>query len=604
MSASGIAVLKDVRGHEPVTIVEMDCRICANTYGVSPCTASGATKCFNTYATCQDRDNFAAATRTYAFCNNARAASAAFHPDSDTGYLGTVTPTAGNTGGIGRLIPCVVSVSTIPSKIEPGKELGQRESVNIQLQDFPYSDSGLDFYLSDRTYDPASKGTFWGKWRARHPYYPGDTCRIKNGYLEEDANGAPVLYVDNLRTRTYVLERMEGPTDSGAVKFVAKDILKLADDKRAQVPVASKGALAADITAAAGSAELTDATGYGTSGYLRINDEVMEFTRSGTTLTLTDRGTYDTTASEHSEGDSVQECKVYSTTNLDAIVSDLLTTYAGVDASFIDSSAWASEREQWFSGLQPTMVISEPMGVRKILGQLAESCQFLLYWDSRAQLIRFEAQVPPRDSAVPAFDEDDHFKSMTVTENPEERLSQVWVYYGLRSPVADPELPVNYRYLRIAGDEDAESANQYGNPRVRKIFARWLGSTDAATALSTASRLLSKYRDGARYASFRLSPKDGDTWTGDLVDITTRLIQNADGSADSTTHLVVEASEQDDGDVVIKSQDARFFGRYFFIAPDGTPDYGAATDEQRRLYGFIAPDSGVFSDGQAAYKII
>jgi hypothetical protein len=37
---------------------ELDLPRCANTYGVSPCTASGSTKCFNTRATCQDLANF------------------------------------------------------------------------------------------------------------------------------------------------------------------------------------------------------------------------------------------------------------------------------------------------------------------------------------------------------------------------------------------------------------------------------------------------------------------------------------------------------------------------------------------------------------------
>lgn len=50
----------DISGREPVQIAEIIQPRCANTYGVSPCTAVGtaAGRCFNTRATCQDVPNF------------------------------------------------------------------------------------------------------------------------------------------------------------------------------------------------------------------------------------------------------------------------------------------------------------------------------------------------------------------------------------------------------------------------------------------------------------------------------------------------------------------------------------------------------------------
>jgi len=53
----------------PVTVCELTLDFCANTYGVAPCTASGAvgTECYNTYETCQDIPNYIKTTKTYRF---------------------------------------------------------------------------------------------------------------------------------------------------------------------------------------------------------------------------------------------------------------------------------------------------------------------------------------------------------------------------------------------------------------------------------------------------------------------------------------------------------------------------------------------------------
>jgi len=56
-------------GREPVYIIELELTSCANTFSISPCTASGAagTECFNTFGTCQDKPNFTTTTKKYRF---------------------------------------------------------------------------------------------------------------------------------------------------------------------------------------------------------------------------------------------------------------------------------------------------------------------------------------------------------------------------------------------------------------------------------------------------------------------------------------------------------------------------------------------------------
>ena len=60
-----------IMGRQPFQYVEIDLDYCANTAGVAPCTAlqTGDAKCFNTYATCNDTQNFNLTTNTYRFCS-------------------------------------------------------------------------------------------------------------------------------------------------------------------------------------------------------------------------------------------------------------------------------------------------------------------------------------------------------------------------------------------------------------------------------------------------------------------------------------------------------------------------------------------------------
>ena len=56
-------------GRIPVVFVELDMDYCTRIYGTSPCTAAvgvtGAAKCYNTYATCQDTANYNKGVKTY-----------------------------------------------------------------------------------------------------------------------------------------------------------------------------------------------------------------------------------------------------------------------------------------------------------------------------------------------------------------------------------------------------------------------------------------------------------------------------------------------------------------------------------------------------------
>ena len=245
---------------QALTYVEIDVDYCANVYGTSPCTAAlgvtGEKKCFNSLKTCQDRGNFRNSPVTLRFA-------------IDCDYL---------PKSIDVIAPTVTSVAFTPAAVSLGEDLGVRASVTVSFKDHPSGDAstGLDKYYADRAYNPFNQGTFWGKFRARHPYLRGRSLRWVMGFVGQS--------LSEMETRHYIIDSFNGPTPDGRFTIVAKDLLKLADDDRAQAPFLSNGSLLADITNVATSMTVTpDGVGaeYRTSGYVAIGGkEIVSYTRN------------------------------------------------------------------------------------------------------------------------------------------------------------------------------------------------------------------------------------------------------------------------------------------------------------------------------------
>lgn len=243
--------------------VEIDIDYCSLTYGVAPCQASltnspptGTKKCFNTLVTCQDRANFTNSPVTLRFA----------------------VPTADLPASV-ECIPNIKSVTFDPATVSLGQNLGQRATLTVTFDDHKHSDTGegFDKYLSDRTYDPYSQGTFWGKFRSRQPFVRGRPLRWIIGTTDQD--------IGDMETRHYIIDSFTGPDNNGLFKIIAKDLLKLADGDRALAPAVSEGFLVSDITNVQTTLTLspTDvAINYPNSGYVNIGGtEIVSYTHSG-----------------------------------------------------------------------------------------------------------------------------------------------------------------------------------------------------------------------------------------------------------------------------------------------------------------------------------
>ena len=490
-------------------------------------------------------------------------------------------------------------------RFDPGRGLGVRAKAVATLVDFPYHDIGLDKYLANRTYTPLDQGTYFGKLIARNPFYQNRPMRIRSGFITDPWDW------NNFQTRRYNLEEISGPDKNGRVRIVGKDILKLAEDKRAKWPPESRGTLSANITAGATSLNIdlsavTDpATEYPTAGgRIRMGDEIIDYgARSGSNMTSLTRAVAGTVADSHDAGAIIQICKVYTAVNAIDIVEDILKNGAGIDASFIPSSAWATERDTWLAAHKLTRTLSEPTGVNELIVQLTRNSLFYIWWHEIDQEIRLRAIRPPDPSTTTITDAVNVLqRSAKSKEDPAKRISRVLVWFDPRNQLEVSE-PKHFKRAKVLFDADAESSDQYGEKRTAEFFVPWFAGNNAGQASALAGRLIARYRDNPKMIDLDLDAKDSALWTGDLLNLESEVLQDADGSALTQLCQVISVRQNKDRynyQIITET----FAGRYGIIGPNTLVDYSSESEANKDAYGFIAPASGNFPDAGNPYKIL
>jgi len=532
---------------QPFSYVELDLDFCANTFGSAPCTATGTgdAKCFNTFISCKDTPNFSSTVKTYRFCS-----------------------TSGGKVPVGLdAIPCLVGINITPAVIDAGKGLGLRAQCEITLRDFPHSDIRIDPYVDGRTYIPINQGSFFGKFKARNPYYNGRVMRVYSGYLEDDGS----FDISNFEKRTYFLDGFDGIDANGIVKITAKDILKLAGDDRSVCPKPSVGKINADINNSATTITLTPsgvgALDYPASGYIRIGSEVCSFTRSSDVLTIV-RGLKGTAATEHKLGDTVQLCKEYVGQTVQDIVYDLLVNFCGVDASYINMTNWDAEQAAYLTRLYSAL-LTAPTGVSKLLTELCEQVGILLFWDEvNEELILKSVRPNSVSETVTDLTADYHLlaDSLKLKDLNDERVNETWIYYGLIDFTKNLEEESNYKLLYVGANVSDQSTNKNRDVRIKKIFSRWITETASNAATELAQKYLERYAVAPIEANFNLDAKDGSLALADFVRINSRQYQDFYGNNQDLLLQIVKRKE------ALVGTTWAFTARQFAFSSNDNPD--------------------------------
>lgn len=584
---------KTTVGREPIQIVEIVQPFCDLTFGSAPCTATGTNdqKCYNTRRTCLDTANFTLASGGLSL------------------YFGKGHVAELGVSGVDYLIPSLLSVSTSPSKINlaganpDAQGLGNRALAEISFLDHRHSDRVVDPYVSGRSWDPLSsaRGSFWTRWRARNPFYTNTLVKIYEGYAGE-ALGSMVV-------RTYILQEFVPPGPDGVVRLKCKDIIARIEERKAQAPLASPGELFTDINSSVTSFEVVGAavSEYSATGTIIIDDELMTYSAlatsaNGLTFTISARGTDGTTADSHQAEASVQECLRYTAQRVDTIATDLLTNYGEIDASFQDTANWATEVDNYLPAYLLTTIITEPTSVIELLSQLQIQAGCYFWWSEHDALIRMRA-VRGVDSEPDVVTDANGIieGSVSFKERPRERISQIYIYYNRVDYTRDIEDPKGYESLVVFQDAASEQEEQYGEPSIRKIYANWL--PNGALASTTASKIITRYREVPTEITFSLDAKDRDYWTGDTIELSHHLDVDQFGERRQRRWTIISAEERVPGEVVeYKAQDTTLYGEIRFILATGAGDYPGA-DTIAFGAAYITDDDGLLSDGTEGARI-
>lgn len=585
---------------ELVTYIEIDLDFCSRTFGTAPCGAvlsnSVRRKCFNTFRTCTFKSAYQKVVKTLRFSE----------------------PRSNLPRGL-TIFPCIEDITDETSSVniagsdERLSAFGDRAEIRIRMRDFQYHDRLTDQYQSERVsgaaqndepgYDPGARGTFWTKLHSRNPYYYGRPLRRIDGHLDSG-----VFVQDTVRH--YIIKEIELPGEDGTFDIRGQDVLALASDDKALIPKPSTGTLLADITDVAATATLTPAgignIEYPASGIVTIGSEMMGFTRAGDVLTLTTRGHSNTKASSHKLGDTVQIAFSVRGMRVDNFVNTVLTGYGSTPASFIPLiSKWKPEIDRWAPGVTLWTDICSPMGVTKVIGELA-SLGFSISWDDTTQEVGLKANRPV-DNDVLHLVSDRDIISISSEKRDEDRLSQVVFFTVQRDPTKSVTDLTNYDIVLNKVDAEAQGPNEYQIPIIRNIPVRFFNNGETTSVSVLSKRLLARFRDPPTIYKLTLTAeKARNIKLTDVLEVTTDRITDTVGRPTPTLLQVIRKRDnRRSGHVDIVAQVFFYKGRYGFITENTRPVYSASSAAQKKTGAyFLATGQTTFADGGEGYRFI
>lgn len=510
-------------GRIPCIFIEQDLDFCSRTYGEGLCAAAigvtGTIKCFNTYVSCQDKANWDKTVKTYRYC----------------------TENAALPVGV-QAYPLIKkdSVQFSPQVLTPGKGLGVRGSVSVKMIDMPFSDAGVDPYLESRNYNPIEQGTYWGKHRARNPFYLSRPFRVLTGFISE-----PFSW-DDFQTREYVADTFKGPNRDGEVEWTALDILALADNKKAVCPAQSSGQLLSDITSSDTTITLVPVgigdVEYPLSGRISVGGEGMDFTRVGDVLTVV-RDAYKSGAKEHKADDTAQIVKRFISTEIQDVIHELLTDYTPrFKPEWITKADWDAEQDTFLPGLW-TADIVEPTGVNTLISELTEEGSCFVWWDEINRKVRFKALRAP-DSLIATLSDEEHnlYRTANLSDDMSQRVSQVVVHFDRIDPMKKLDEMSNYRQHYFGPDPESSGPNEHGINSIKNIYSRWFTNADLGRVQALSETLLKRYTNPPRMLTYKLDASRAQA-VGEVFWASSRGIQDVTGARDKANMMVIESRE-------------------------------------------------------------
>lgn len=348
--------------------------------------------------------------------------------------------------------------------------------------------------------------------------------------------------------------------------------------------------------------------------FVRIDDEflaVSAVARESNLLTIPTggRGAQETAAAEHNAKTKVEPTVYFPLADPFDRLKSLLLYTARVPAENIDLAAFDRERDFLPSGLKVRATIAAPTKLATIFYELVDlvDCKCWVGEDLRITIRRNLPNIPGRAYATITDGANLAAGSAAVDLNPKSRISRALLYWAKKT-LADDEDVAGYRHIDAAQDKDAESEPEYGEVATKEFFCRWLHDDSAATEEALANyvrvllaRRVRLNRDPSPILTLDVELKDAGIKTGAYVALTTDELQTPDGAPFSRVCEVVKREPKEKTIKLSLLATPPF--RIGYVAPSGTPDYGAATEQEKRDYAFAGSVDGTI-DGDIGYRAL
>ena len=422
---------------------------------------------------------------------------------------------------------------------------------------------------------PVTVRSYWKRFMSRNPNYKGRMMEIYEGQ---------VGMAEEEFTRTWVGKLTNVTTQNGEFTFESTDLLK--DLSKIDVPPKLDIKLAADLSAVeAGQITLTSVEGMGSSGYIRIKDEIIGYatlnaaTKALQTLT---RGAFGTAANEYKARDKVQAVRYYAPANPWDILLEMLRVDAGIADADIDLDAFALAKRTPGNDLLFRAVLSEPENLDKLFFEITDLLDAKAWVGEDLRItIRRNVQNAPGRAYYRMTDGDNIVdNSASVDFNEKSRLTRMLIYWH-KTVLGKKDDPAAFDRLDIAVDADAEAS--YGDVVEKKVFCRWIdpitNEEDSAETYvrNLGMRQVRRSRDAQPLIALSLSLRDLGVKTGDFVRLDTDELVRFDGDPITNEIFQVVKRELQD-DFSLKVSLLRVSTRRLaLIAPNGFPNYLDAT---------------------------
>lgn len=560
-------------------LVEMDLDRCSLNYTTAPCTATDAgngSRCFYTFATCQDQANFAKTTKTWRFCL------------ANVPWLDTASPA----------YPYLLDWIAVPQRIDPSKLVTFPEKIKLEMR-YDWLPTPMD---RDKTlFNTGTPGEFWRVLFARHRNYQGKPVRIKRGFcppagvfaLADFAQVGPtykILSIEFDRERC-VIECESPLADLNKLKVP----FTISDDNTIQN--------GGGINSSATSVTVRDAKEYPNPAdyarfktYAEIESEIVEITARDTStqiLTIV-RARLGTTAASHAQGIKINHVAFFGTDqgasaptarNVVDCIQDLLD-WAGVAAGSRTADSFSKIKAGAWPRSDIKRTVRKPQTVAAMMRQLIESRGIAIYIDPAGN---FAAAVVAPDTTSTELTEDELLEgSVSVEEEEEDRITRAGFWYAPTDTDDAGTDPKDYSKGVIVINTTLEGANVYGVAKSKTITDPWIDSGATTSDVRVlVTRMITRFQHGTRRYAFRLDVKRGTLNVGDHVTITSKLAMSARGVADARPCMIVAKREVGLSQNEYEAIDTNFSGRYMRIAPNTVADSYDSASQADRAYGYF-----------------